>query len=202
LFPGTSAQAQKYLYNYSTVCTGKSPIGAIFADFNGDGRVDLATANRDNTVSVILGQPKGAFAPAVSYPTGTSPYAFVVADLWKDKKMDLVTVNMPNGIDSPGTVSVLLGNGNGTFKPHVDYSVGNFPVGVVAEDFNDDGKIDLAIANDNDNTVSILYGNGDGTFQSQVLVAVGSFCTSTKVVVTARFCSGSAPSGRLHRKTG
>ena len=174
LLPGTSAQAQKYLYNYSTVGTGKSPIGAIFADFNGDGRVDLATANMDNTVSVILGQPKGAFAPAISYPTGTSPYAFMAGDLRKDKRMDLVTVNMPNGIDSPGTVSVLLGNGDGTFQPHVDYSVGNYPVGVVAGDFNDDGKIDLAIANDNDNTVSILYGNGDGTFQSQVLVAVGS----------------------------
>jgi hypothetical protein len=75
------------------VGTGRSPIGAIFADFKRDGRVDLATANGDNTVSVILGQPKGAFAPAVSYPTGTSPYAFMAADLRKDKKMDLVTVN-------------------------------------------------------------------------------------------------------------
>jgi hypothetical protein len=159
-------------------------MSAVFDDFNGDGRIDLATMNGDNTVSVMLGQANAAFAAPVNYPTGSSPYAFLAADLRGDKKIDLITVNMPDGVDGPGSVSVLLGNGDGTFQPHVDYTVGEYPVGVVAADFNDDGKIDLAIANHDDNTVSILYGNGDGTFQAQVLVDVGSTPTS---IATADF---------------
>jgi len=122
----------------------------------------------------MLGAPNAAFASPVSYATGTSPFALIAADLRGNRQIDLVTVNMPNGIDQPGTLSVLLGNGNGTFQAHVDYSVGDFPVGIVAGDFNDDGKTDLAIANKFDNTISVLYGNGDGTFQTQALVDIGS----------------------------
>jgi hypothetical protein len=171
LLPG-SAQAQSYLYNDSFVSAGYSASVAIFADFNKDGRQDLATLNGDNTVSIILGEAYGRFAVPVNYPVGSSPFALIAVDLTGNGKTDLVTVNTPNGIDQPGTLSVLLGNGDGTFKTHVDYFVGDFPEGVVAGDFNGDGKIDLAVANNFDNTISILYGNGDGTFQSQVTVAV------------------------------
>jgi hypothetical protein len=87
--------------------------------------------------------------------------------------IDLAVVNEYDGTGTVGSVSILLGNGNGTFKTHVDYSVGNYPVGIVAGDFNGDKKLDLAVVNDYDNTVSILLGNGDGTFQSQVVVPVG-----------------------------
>jgi hypothetical protein len=178
LLLSTPGNAQAFLYNYSYVGAGNSPLGAVIANFNRDGRSDLATVNYDNTVSVILGQPNAAFARPVNYSTGDSPFALIAADLRKNGHIDLVTVNMPNGIDQPGTISVLLGNGDGTFQAHVDYAVGDFPVGVVAGDFNDDGKIDLAIANKNEATVSLLYGKGDGTFQAQVLVAVGSEPTS------------------------
>jgi hypothetical protein len=169
-----SAEAQSILYNYSAVNSGSDPMAAIFQDFNGDGRIDLASLNGTNTVSIMLGQANAAFAPPVNYPIGNSPYAFIAADLRKDKRIDLITVNVPNGVDAPGTISVLLGNGDGTFAPHVDYDVGDYPTGVVAGDFNDDGKIDLAVSNNFDNTISILYGNGDGTFQPQVVVDVAS----------------------------
>lgn len=169
-----SAEAQSFLYNYSTVSSGSEPMAAIFQDFNGDGRIDLASLNGTNTVSIMLGQANAAFAPPVNYPIGNSPYAFIAADLRKDKRIDLITVNIPNGIDAPGTISVLLGNGDGTFAAHVDYDVGDYPTGVVAGDFNDDGKIDLAVSNNFDNTISILYGNGDGTFKPQVVVDVAS----------------------------
>lgn len=178
LLPGTIAAAQGYLYDYSGVGTGPSPLGAVVADFNGDGRIDIATVNYQNTVSVILGVSNGGFASPVNYSTGSSPFTVIAADLRGIGKIDVVTVNMPNGIDQPGTVSVLLGNGDGTFQTHVDYSVGDFPTGIVAGDFNDDGKTDLAITNEFDATVSILYGRGDGTFQQQVPVAVGSEPTS------------------------
>lgn len=178
LLAGTAADAQAYLYNYSYFGAGNSPLGAVLSDFNHDGRSDLAAVNYGNTVSVMLGEPNAAFGPPVSYPTGASPFTLIAADLRRNGRTDLVTLNMPNGIDQPGVVSVLLGNSNGTFQAHVDYSVGDFPTGLVAGDFNDDGKIDVAIANEFDNTISILYGNGDGTFQPQVAIGVGSEPTS------------------------
>ncbi len=174
LLPGTIAIAQTYLYDYSRVTAGGSPLGAVVADFNGDGRTDIATVNSQNTVSVMLRVSNGGYASPVTYPTGSSAFIVIATDLRGIGKTDVVTVNTPNGIDQPGTVSVLLGNGDGTLQAHVDYFVGDFPTGIVAGDFNGDGKIDLAIPNKFDATVSILYGNGDGTLQQQALVAVGS----------------------------
>ena len=71
-------------------------------------------------------------------------------------------------------VSVLLGNGDGTFQSQVRYAVGTGPSALVAGDFNGDGRTDLAVANYGSNDVSVLLGNGDGTFQNQVRYAVGS----------------------------
>ena len=70
-------------------------------------------------------------------------------------------------------MSVLLGNGDGTFQGQMTYPVGAKPVAIVAGDFNGDGRTDLAIANYCANDVSVLLGNGDGTFQPQVRYAVG-----------------------------
>ena len=70
-------------------------------------------------------------------------------------------------------VSVLLGNGDGTFQPQVTYAVGSDPVAIVAGDFNGDGQLDLAVANDASNDVSVLLGNGDGTFSDP-----GQFATT------------------------
>ena len=64
-----------------------------------------------------------------------------------------------------GTVSVLLGNGDGTFQPQVTYAVGPVPDAIVAGDFTGNGHLDLAVANSGDDTVSVSLGNGDGTFQ-------------------------------------
>jgi phospholipase C len=71
-----------------------------------------------------------------------------------------------NAVDN--TVSVLLGNGDGTLQGHVDYAAGMGPAGIVVGDFNGDGKLDVAVANAVDNTVSVLLGNGDGTFQAHL----------------------------------
>jgi hypothetical protein len=173
------ARAQNYIFDRAGFATGNEPAGVIVADFNHDRRLDLAVTNfYDNTVSVVVGTPGGAFATKVDYATGVSPAALVTADFRGDGKTDLAVVNEYDGTGQPGTVSVLLGNGDGSFQTHVDYPVGNYPVGIVAADFNGDGKIDLAVANDNDSTVSILLGNGDGTFQPQTLVSVGTEPTS------------------------
>ena len=179
VFTSPLAQAQNYLFDRTGFVTGNGPAGVIVADFNHDHRPDLAVTNfDDNTVSVLMGAHGGTFTTKVDYPTGTSPAAVITADFRGDGRADLAVVNEFDGTGNPGTVSVLLGNGDGTFQTHVDYPVGNYPVGIVAADFNGDGKIDLAVVNDSDSTVSILFGKGDGTFQSQVLVSVGNEPTS------------------------
>src|SRR6266700_3268705 len=149
---------------------GGFPWYVVTADFNGDGKLDLAVSNYgDNSVSVLLGNGDGTFlAPQVT-PVGLNPWYFAVGDFNGDGKLDLAVADYGCPLDctsSPSnTVTVLLGNGNGTFLPGPSLTVGNGPAGVAVGDFNGDGKPDLAVANLNDNTLSILLGNGDGTFQ-------------------------------------
>jgi FG-GAP-like repeat/FG-GAP repeat len=107
------------------------------------------------------------FLPPATYPTGPGPVSVVVGDFNGDGIPDLAVVN--HGAEEVGVengVSVLLGNGDGTFRPHVDYGADYGPNTVITADFNNDGKLDLAVANGqaNTNQVFILIGNGDGTF--------------------------------------
>ena len=165
--------------------TGTNPASVTIGDFNGDGKLDLAAANNvGNTVSVLLGNGDGTFAAKVDYGTGTNPQSVTTGDFNGDGKLDLAVVNSYNSTGGK-TVSVLLGNGNGTFAAKVDYSVGNSPVSVTTGDFNGDGKLDLAVANSYDatggNTVSVLLGNGNGTFAAKVDYATGHFPYSVTV---------------------
>jgi hypothetical protein len=159
---------QVYVFNTATLSTGNNPMATASGDFNADGRLDLAIANfNDNTVSVIISNPDGSFQPKVDYPVGTAPIAMLAADLNKDGKLDLAVVN--NNCPSipctaVGSISTLLGNGDGTFQSHVDKSVGNSPNALATADFNRDGKADMAVTNGQDNTISVLIGKGDGTF--------------------------------------
>jgi FG-GAP-like repeat len=106
------------------------------------------------------------FQPPVAYPTGAlAPNGVAVGDLNNDGHLDVVVVNT----DSPGTLAVLLGNGDGTLQPAVTYAAGDWPEFVVLADFNKDGKLDAAVANraiGASGWVNIFLGNGDGTFQS------------------------------------
>jgi fibronectin type 3 domain-containing protein len=160
--PATSASLSR-----TDTATGNSPSGLIAADFNGDGKLDLAIANSlDNTVSILLGNGDGTFAPASPFAVGSDPFSLVAGDFNNDGKLDLAVVNFANSTGN--NVSILLGNGDGTFQPGVTYTVGTGPISVITGDFNRDGKLDLAVANRITNTVSILLGNGDGTFQPHV----------------------------------
>ncbi len=102
------------------------------------------------------------FGTEVPYSVGLRPFDVVVADLGNGHP-DIVTTNYGDG-----TVSVLLGNGDGTFQHQVSYDVGTGPYGVAVADLNADGHPDIVTANSDDNKVSVLRGNGDGTFQHQV----------------------------------
>ena len=162
---------------------GSTPVWAAAADFNRDGFPDLAiSVTTTNSVAILLGNGDGTFQDAINYPVEGSPQGLAVADLNHDGKIDLAVAN-ECGHDPAcrqGTVSILLGNGDGTFGPQASFFVGIFPLTVAVADLNGDGQRDLVLTLPcgTDGTcvsnggVGILLGNGDGTFQA-VSVYVG-----------------------------
>jgi len=163
---GSGSSALSFL-NSANPTTGNNPQAIVVADFNGDGIPDFATLNyQSRTITASLGNGDGTFRAAASIPIGKFPNAFTVADFNGDGIPDLAVVYNNDYVGSAGSfVTVLLGNGDGTFTATAaSPSVGNNPVAIVPGDFNGDGLQDLAVVNQIDSTVTILLGNGDGTF--------------------------------------
>ncbi len=149
-----------------TYPVGVRPRELALGNLNGDGFVDIVTANYDSgNVTVLLGNGDGSFVDQAAYVAGDGPLAF--EDLNGDRFLDIVTANW--GRDN---VSVLLGNGDGTFADQTTFAVGDGPRSPLLEDLNGDGFLDIVTANWSSN-VSVLLGNGDGTFAGQVTYAVG-----------------------------
>jgi hypothetical protein len=150
---------------------GSFPLTTVAADFNGDGKLDLAVLNyNDGTLSILLGNGDGTFKAAPGSPigVGAGALAVAVADFDRDGKLDLAVAPGGSGA-SANSVAILLGNGDGTFRPAPTSPVsvgdlGDRPAALAVADFNGDGNLDLAVASGADNTVAILLGNGDGTF--------------------------------------
>jgi hypothetical protein len=118
-------------------------------------------------VDVLEDRTVLSFFTSTSFAVGTSPHGEVVGDFNGDGKADLAVVN-----EGSNTVSILLGNGDGSFRPKTDFATGAQPWGITVGDFNGDGKLDLAVANRGSNSISILLGNGDGTFQPKTDIAL------------------------------
>lgn len=106
------------------------------------------------------------FQPRVDYATGPTPFSVAVGDFNGDGRPDLVVTN--SAANAGNGVSVLLGNGDGTFQAHVDYAASSRPTSVAVGDFNKDGTLDLAVTNCFANTLSVFLGNGDGTFRPRM----------------------------------
>ena len=150
----------------SPVSVGTTPRSIATADFNADGKLDMAVANgssSSNSVTVLLGNGSGGFTQAAGSPVsaGSEPSSIAVGDFNADGKLDMAVSGQ--GLNK---VTILLGNGSGGFAPAAGspINVGNNPSFVATGDFSGDGKLDLAVANLNDSSVSIMLGNGSGGF--------------------------------------
>jgi Bacterial Ig-like domain (group 3)/FG-GAP-like repeat/Abnormal spindle-like microcephaly-assoc'd, ASPM-SPD-2-Hydin len=170
------------------------------ADVNGDGKPDIVVTNcgvmysgcgYKATVGVLLSNGDGTFQTAVIYGSGGYHASSVaVADVNGDGKPDLLVANCSDGGCTNGTVGVLLGNGDGTFKTAVTYGTGGyFATSVAVADVNGDGKPDLLVANEcsddqcaTNGTVGVLLGNGDETFQTAVSYDSGGLEASSVAV--------------------
>ena len=151
---------------------GELPNAILSADFNGDGQVDIATANTGtsgSSVSVLLGRGDGTFENARAFAVGTKPVVLLSGDFNGDGWLDLATANQISN-----NVSILFGRGDGTFSEALNLPVSLKPVVLRSGDFNGDGWLDLATANQVSNDVSVLLTGAGGTFEAARSFQVGS----------------------------
>jgi len=179
---GTGSNAVSVMLNNGTGTFGPKTDFAIAAqtqavaagDFNGDGKMDLVVTLNDSQLSFALltGTGTGSFNAPVYFPntSGFDSPAVTATDLNNDGKLDLAILDSIGCFIAPcstaHSITVLLGNGNGTFQPAQEIDVGLVPHAMAVGDFNRNGIQDLAIGGEN-TELRILLGVGDGTFVAQ-----------------------------------
>jgi VCBS repeat protein/HYDIN/CFA65/VesB family protein/ASPM-SPD-2-Hydin domain-containing protein len=159
-----SAQAQFETRGTTPLQPGSEPYAVAVGDFNHDGKLDAVLSDfAKSQAAVLLGNGNGTFQTPVYYSVGFEPRSVAVADLNRDGNLDLA---VSGDITSTGIISILLGNGDGTFRSAPDAVLDAFPIFVTVGDFNGDHIPDLVVSDSP--YVSVLLGNGDGTFQSPI----------------------------------
>ena len=153
-----------------------APIAPIVVvDFDRDGNLDIVGAKGDGSISLWLGAGDGTFAHARDFPGGEGPPQLAVADLNGDERLDIVLTHFgatDAGFTGSDDVVVLLAKKDGTFKRLVR-PAGSGPTALAIGDFNNDGKPDLATANNADHA-SVFVGHGDGTFDDPLDVPISA----------------------------
>jgi len=161
-----------------------SPVALAVGDVNRDGKPDLAVVEdcgtqkcaQAGTMEILLGAGDGSFQSAASYTVGYAPVSVAMGDINGDKKLDILVANgcgKDASCKSPGTASVLLGDGTGKFTAGADVALGQSPASITLVSLGG-GAVDLVVSRSTGNTVAVLRGNRDGTFLAGVPYAVGS----------------------------
>ncbi len=174
---------------------GTNPVAGKAADFNGDGKLDLAVLNSgSNDVSILLANGDGTFQLARTFGAGNSPSSIAVGDFNGDGKMDLAVFMLPGGTPVsplPGEIRILLGNGDGTLQTPKVTTLDVSAIAMAAGDFNGDKKTDLVVSNfvsgDLGFSLDLLLGNGDGTFQAVKGIASDLQCGPIAVLACLNF---------------
>jgi tetratricopeptide (TPR) repeat protein len=190
---GTFKQATGSPFALPSAVAG--PIAMTTADFNSDGNLDLAIVNQTtNDVSILLGNGNATFTQANGTPptgspiaVGKTPVAIATGDLNNDSHPDLVVLNQADN-----TVSVLLGNGDGTFSAAINspLTTGLTPTAVTIADFNADGNQDIAVTDPQTDSVSVFLGLGQGLFAPPFELPVGANPTA---ILSAALSGASLP---------
>jgi len=197
-----SLSAKTFAVDFASLAAypvGNAPGSIVAADFDGDGKMDLAVANfGSRNVSILLGNEGGTFQKAVNYDAGIARAAsMAVGDFNDDGKLDIAVIELsPNSLGSlsPGVLHILLGNGDGSFQaPKTNTQ--DVIIDWAVADFNLDHKADVAITEydvaSNSTSVVILLGNGDGSFQRST--NSGVFPGGSGFIAAADFNSDAKP---------
>jgi hypothetical protein len=168
-----------------TFVVGSNPVALAVDDFDGDGRLEVATANQGSFDVSILSARDDGTVDGDNVLVGGSPAGLAVGDFNGDGVKDLA-VALSDGVGPPaiGSIAILLGQGDGAFAVASSLAVGSGPAAVAVGDFNHDGFQDLAVVNQNSNTVAILLGQGNGAFELTHNFLVG---VNPRAVVVADF---------------
>ena len=173
----------------SSIGVGSEPYGIASGHFTSDGHLDLAVANyNSSSISILLGNGNGTFAigTTLTDPNLSNAIAVATGDLNGDGKTDLVVSSFGNG-----KILVFMGNGDGTFAAPTAYfavgtSTSSEPRGLAIADLNNDGKMDVVVADTNNNSISVLLGTGGGALASAVTYSTGA-SSSPQAVAVADF---------------
>ncbi|CAF3673135.1 unnamed protein product [Adineta steineri] len=189
--------------NQNTYSTGipSSPRSVAVADFNNDKQLDIVVANYGtNNIGIFLSYGTGTFSSQITYSTGDNslPHAVTIGDFNNDKQVDIVVANY-----GTNNIGIFLAYGNGTFSSQTTYSTGDgsIPIDVAVGDFNNDGQLDIAVANSYSFNIGIFLGYSNGTFSSQQTystgnqsypqsIAIGDFNNDSRLDIAVVNCVG------------
>jgi hypothetical protein len=171
--------------------------GIVAGDFNRDGNLDLAATNTNNIVEILLGKGDGTFTAGSTLAAGPFPTGLTLGDFNGDGILDLAATNTYNeqAPNSSSTISIYLGNGNGTFQPQVQVNAGDEPGSIAPGDFYGNGRFGLVVANAAEyGTVPTsveVFGQQTITPTVTVTPAASSITTAQGLAVTVTVSGGS-----------
>jgi hypothetical protein len=157
------------------------PRSFIIGDYNNDFRMDIAVANSgSDSIEIFLGYADFSFENRAKYSAGVRPISIAAGDFDNDTRLDIVVANYGSE-----NVGIFRGYGNGMFSNQTTYSTGagSYPYSVATGDFDNDGTIDIVVANQGTNNLGIFLGNGNGAFSNMLLFSIGYGSLPFAVVV-------------------